>query len=383
MFFGINKIKEKEGYSNSMRRKYWFYLSVISLLTTGCSERNQQPSLEELSLVTAIAFDYVDESSMMITVAMPQPAEEASKPTQTTSVKASLMKEGIIQISNKSDRMVSLSQLRVAFFSEEFARKGKMEEVIEYLYRDTEVRENVHLGIVSGEAGEIITSEYPDKPTTSVYLTKLLEPRLYTSFSPFTDLHIFIYDTKNPVLDTQAPYLEMKEGIPEISKLALFKDHRIVDTISKDDGKIIQVLTGLTKAAPMDFVLKENEEVLLEFIKSQVNIKGNNNLESPKVTISLTLQGSLDEYNGEISLTSNAGLKELERNVEKKLETDIQDLINKFKTLQIDPVGFSEKFRMRYKGKWTRELTMQILEKAEFEVNIDVKIISIGTLEES
>ena len=60
MFFGINKIKEKEGYSNSMRRKYWFYLSLITLLTTGCSERNQQPSLEELSLVTAIAFDYID-----------------------------------------------------------------------------------------------------------------------------------------------------------------------------------------------------------------------------------------------------------------------------------------------------------------------------------
>lgn len=127
----------------------------------------------------------------------------------------------------------------------------------------------------------------------------------------------------------------------------------------------------------------EKEEVLLEFIKSKVKIKGNNNMESPKVVISLTLEGTLNEYKGSKDFASKEQLKKLEKEIEKNLETSIHELITKFKNLQIDPIGFSEKFRMRYRGKWTRDLTMQILERAEFEVNVKVKIINIGTLKEN
>lgn len=242
-----------------MRMQWLFFICVILLVCTGCTIENQQPALEELSLISAIAFDYIDESSMNITAAMPQPAEESSKHTQTFTVQASLIKEAILQIAAQSDGTVSLSQLRVVFFSEEFAEKGKMEEVVKYFYRDTEVRENVHLAIVNGNAGEVITSEYPDKPNTSVYLITLLEPKNFTSFSPFTDLHMFLYEVKNPVLDPQVPYLEMKEGFPEITKLALFSEDRMVDTLSRKDGRIVQSLTGLKKISPMDFILEASK----------------------------------------------------------------------------------------------------------------------------
>lgn len=363
-----------------MRTKGWLLLLVF--ICTGCTEdREAQPSLEELGMVSLIAFDYIDETEMKITIAMPQPSEDAKEHTQTHSVEASLLKEGVVKLSSQSDRMVHLGQLRVALFSEEFAREGMMEKVVEYLYREPEARETVRIGIVKENAEEVLTGKYPDRPNTSMYINNLLKPRLYTTFSPFTDLHKFTADIKNPIIDATVPYIEMKEGIPEITKVALFEEVKMVDTINQADGKLIQSITGLKKVAPMDLELKEKEEeVLIEFINSDVKIRGNNDHQSPRVLIDTVFEGSLSAYRGPRDLSKNKEVDQLEKDVEEKLKQDIQDLLEKFKKLKADPIGLFETFRMKYRGEWTPQLTDELLTKAEFEVKVEVRIMNKGQL---
>lgn len=362
-----------------MRIKGWLF--ICAFICTGCTEDQQaQPSLEELGMVSLIAFDYIDDSVMKVTVAMPQPSEEAKEHTQTHTVEATLLKEAIVQLSSKSDRMVHLGQLRVALFSEEFARKGMMEKVVEYMYREPDARETVRIGIVKENAAEVITSKYPDRPNTSVYINNLLKPRLHTTFSPFTDLHVFTSDIKNPLIDATVPYLEMKDGFPEITKVALFEEAKMVDVFSQEDGKLIQSISGLKKIAPMNIKLKDDEETLIEFIKTNVKIKGNNDHNSPKILVDATLDGALSAYKGPTDLTKNKELKKLEKDVEEKLKQDIEGLLNKFKELKADPIGLFEPFRMKHRGKWTPELTDKLLQKVEFEVKVKVRIMNKGQL---
>ncbi len=362
-----------------MRIKGWLFICIF--ICTGCTEdRDELPPLEELGMVSLIAFDYIDDSSMKITVAMPQPSEEAKEHTQTHTTEASLLKEAVVQLSAKSDRMVNLAQLRVALFSEEFAREGMMEKVVEYLYGEPEARETVRLGVVKENVGEVITSKYPDRPNTSVYINNLLKPRLYTTFSPFTDLHVFTADIKNPLIDATVPYLEMKEGFPEITKVALFEEAEMVDTFSQEEGKLIQSISGSKKIAPMNINLKEDEEALIEFIKINVKIKSNNDHNSPKVEVDVTLNGTLSAYKGPTDLTKNKGMKKLESDVEENLKQDIENLFNKFKELKADPIGLFEPFRMKHRGEWTPELTDKLLEKVEFDVKVKVRIMNKGQL---
>jgi len=357
------------------------FLLVICILCSGCVGRNEaQPSLEELAMVGVISFDYIDDSSMNITVIAPQPSPDAKEHTQSYTVVASMVEEGLVQVSAKSDRMINLSQLRVALFSEEFARKGKMLDVVEYFYREADVRETVRVGIVKGNAGEVLTGEYPDKPNTNVYLNNLLEPTLFTSFSPFTDLHIFMADAKNPILSQTVPYLEIKDELPEITKIALFNGNHMLDTLNQEDGKIIQALSGIKKIAPTVINLSEEEEVVLEFINSKVKYKSNNNLDSPKVSIKLTLDSALGEYRGPNKLATDNDLNKLQKDIEKKMEESIHELIDKLKKYKVDPIGLFEPLRMKYHGKWTEEMTAQLLEKAEFEITVDVDIVNIGSL---
>ena len=47
------------------------------VFTTGCTENGQRTSVEELSLVSSIGFDLVDDKEMRMTVGIPQPAGES------------------------------------------------------------------------------------------------------------------------------------------------------------------------------------------------------------------------------------------------------------------------------------------------------------------
>ena len=364
-----------------MNKTIWCLLVICMLMCSGCAGKNEaQPSLEELAMVGVIAFDYMDESTMHITVIAPQPSPDAKEHTQSYSVDASMVEEGLVQVSAKSDRMINLSQLRVALFSEEFAKKGKLLEVVEYFYREAEVRETVRIGIVKGNAGEVLEGDYPDKPNTNVYINNLMEPTLFTTFSPFTDLHIFMADAKDPVLSPTVPYLEIKDELPEITKIALFNGNHMLDTLNQEDGKIIQALSGIKKIAPSVINLSEEEEIVLKFINSKVKLKSNSNFDSPKISIKLSFESALGEYRGPNKLATDDHLKKLQKDVEKKMEESIYELLGKLKKFKVDPIGLFEPLRMKYHGKWSEDMTSQLLEKAEFDVTVDIEIVNIGSL---
>lgn len=364
-----------------MTKIRWVLIVVCLLVCSGCAAADEtQPSLEELAMIGVISFDYIDDKKLNITVIAPQPSPDSQEHTQAYTIEATLVKEGLVQISAEADRMVNLSQLRVALFSEEFAKKGKMIDIVKFLYRDADVRETVRLGIVKGNAGDVLTAKYPDKPNTNVYLNNLLEPKLFTSFSPFTDLHIFIAQSTDPTISPTVPYLEMTDGKPKIKKIALFDGDHMLKTLEREDGVLIQALAGTDKIAPTNINLSEEEEVVLNFIDTDVKYKSNNNFDAPKIKISLDWQGALAEYKGPNKLASSNDLRKLEKGVEDRLKMKVEDLIAKIKKAKSDPVGLLEPLRMRYKGKWTEKLTNQLLEKAEFDVDVNVEIVNIGTI---
>ncbi|EPD51387.1 Ger(x)C family spore germination protein [Paenisporosarcina sp. FSL H8-0542] len=365
--------------------KNYLMLFVVSLLLllSGCStEQGSQPSLERLGMISVIAFDYIDEDKMKITVIMPQPATEAMKHTQAITVETDMLHKGLVEIASKADKAVTLEQLRVALFSEEFAEKGQMKEMVEFLYKDTEVRSNTFVAVVKDSAEELLRKDYPDKQNTSVYLNNLFQPRQYTYFSPFTTIHDFVYDETNPLLDSIAPYVEYKEGIIHIKGIAVFADGEMVTMFTQQEGKAIQILRGQKKLSVLTTTLDndEKEKVALEFIKSKAKIKTNQNFNSPKVFITMEFEGNLSEYEGGKNLANDHELANLEKEVSKSIEKDVRILLEKCRQLSIEPTGLFETMRMRYKGDWPSDLTQQLMAKAEFEIKAETTILSAGAL---
>jgi len=71
---------------------------VLLVLLAGCSRKELKVPLEDIGMVGTMAFDYMDEDQMKLTVAIPQYAPEAQQNTQIFSVSTDLVSNGIVEI---------------------------------------------------------------------------------------------------------------------------------------------------------------------------------------------------------------------------------------------------------------------------------------------
>ncbi len=363
--------------------KTFILLLMFSLfILSGCTKQGTTPSLEELGMISVLAFDYIDNESMKMTAIMPQPAAESEKHTQLFTVETDLVQKGLVDISSKADKTASLKQLRVILFSEEFAKKGEMKRLVQDLYRNTDVRSNTYLGIVKDSAEEVLSTEYKDKQNLSSYINNVFQPKQYTYFTPFIAVHDFINDQTNPLISAIVPYLELKENLINIEGIAVFNDGKMIHVFTPQEGSIIQILRGQKRLSILAVTLDQNsnEKLTFESIKSKSKITSNRNINAPKIKIEVTFKGKLSEYVGEKDLSDIKEIEKLEKEVSKKMEGEIREFIKMSQELSSDPVGFFESFRMRYKGDWQTDLTRELLAIAEFDVKVETHIWTTGIL---
>lgn len=357
--------------------------ALLFVLLAGCSADIEKPTLEDLGMVGVIGFDYVNERETKITVALPQPYEQAKEKSQVYSTVVRLTEQAPVVLSTASERSISLAQLRVILISEQYAKKTGIHRIIESLYRDPVVGTNVLIAITKGSAESLMKADYPDKPSITVFLNDLLHPRSETAFSPFTTIHSYIFYGTDEISEPIVPYIEKLDSSIKISKVALFKKGKLIGFVSPELAKIIQGLKNQQELPNFMIQLKEEEkasEVVLNFVKSKVNLKSNGNLQNPELWIHLDLKASVLEYTGKEDLETQQGMDALEKAVSEKFRDNCYKLLDRFKKLEIDPLSLGEAFRKKYRGSWSKEKWLEAFPKAEIHVRISTEIVGTGTL---
>ena len=359
-------------------------LLVFTLFLTGCSDKELKVPLEDIGMVSTLSFDYIDEEMMKLTVAIPQFSPEAKENTQLFSVTTDMISKGIVEIEMQSDKKIVLNQLRVVLFNEEFAKHGRMRKVIRHLYRDSSVGNKVLIAIVKENGEEVLKADYPDKPNVNLYINDLLQPSINTAFNPNTNIHDFIYTQTSTVHDSIVPIVDKKNGIIKIEEVAIFKGKEMIESIPHDEALIIQALQGRKNLAPLALDLGDGEEdkLVLDLISNKVKMKSNKNMEAPKLSITLKMEGTLVDYVGYRvgELESMEKLSELEEDIDKHTSKQVEEFLDKLKELEVDPIGLAEEFRKHYHGKWDKEKTIDIISKLQVDVKVETSIISTGNL---
>jgi len=358
-------------------------LLVLTILLTGCSDKELKVPLEDIGMVSTLSFDYIDEETMKLTVAIPQFSPEAKENTQIFSVTTDMISKGIVEIEMQSDKKIVLNQLRVVLFNEEFAKHGRMLKMIRHLYRNSAVGNKVLIAIVKDNGEEILKEDYPDKPNVNMYINDLLLPSINTAFNPNTNIHDFIYSQTSTVHDSVVPIVEKKDGKMKIEEVAVFKGQEMLESIPHDEALIIQALQGRKNLAPLALELGDGDEKLvLDLITNKVKMKSNKSMEEPKLSITLKTEGTLVDYIGYrgAELDSLEKISELEKDIDKHTSKQVEEFIDKLKELEVDPIGLSEEFRRYYHGKWDKKKTNDIISKLQVDVQVETSIISTGNL---
>lgn len=370
-----------------MKRASWFIVTVILLLSLcGCGGELERPALEDMAMIGVMGFDYVDREKINVTVSVPVPSKNKES-TQVYSTIASMTSEAMLNLATKAERTMSLSQLRVILFSEEYARKVGIGKVILDLYRNPIVGENVYIAVVQGKAKDVIKGTYNHRPEINTYLNNLLRPRVETAFSSFATIHDFVFMMTSNTMDPNLPYLIHVNGEIQIFKAALFRVDRMIGRYSQREGKLVQGFLGRERLPRMSFEFqhekkgkKQTEKVVFDFVRAKTKVRSKGSLKKPGIDIDLRVRGMLVGYSGNKDLEKRSQYRTLVQELETRIKKESMDMLVRFQKQGVDPAQLEESIRQKYDGKWTRETGLALYKKAKFNVKVHVDIVGFGTL---
>ncbi|KHF40413.1 Ger(x)C family spore germination protein [Halalkalibacter okhensis] len=369
-----------------MKKATLLFMTIIFVFI-GCADPNlEHPVIEDLGMVGVMGFDYIDQDNIKLSLTLPQPSKDAEEQVQQFTTTVQLPHQAMMDISTLTEKTLTAAQLRVVLFSEEFARKRGAMKVLENLYRDPQVGSNIFIAVVKGNVEDILSATYKDKPEINNYINELLTPRTMTAFSPFSTIHNFINRNTDEVSDPSVPYLERVNGDSlKITKVAIFKNDQMVDTLEPEEAKLVEAMKGKKDLPPLSITIPSadgtgEEQFIMKFTTSDVNVKVNGNLEKPKIFVHLYARGSVVDYDGTRHLSSRKNRFEVEEDASKHLEQKVLRALAFFQENEVDPIGFGDYFRLYNARGWSKEKWIEAFSRAEITTHVEVRIVSTGTL---
>ena len=197
--------------------------------------------------------------------------------------------------------------------------------------------------------------------------------------------------------DNVLPIFEIKEKVPTLSSLALFKGDQMVGELTIPEATLINLMDGTVKQQDLGFSLplepfkghlekrenrKDEEMVNMSFMiqkgKSKTKLKDADNLTFQTDT---TMKLRLLEQSAGIVFKDEQVLQTLEKEVKKDMEDRFNKLLAKLQKFESDPFGYGRYYHSSEKGKdLTTEEWREKYPTITVQFNVDVEIIRHGTI---
>jgi spore germination protein len=338
-------------------------------------------------MIRAAAVDLENDNRVKITAnfpTFPENGEENTLAEGLLSASAETLKGARILLNNRAQKPLVFGQLRLMLFSEELAKQG-LEPYVDSLYRDPAVGNRIYLAIAEGDdAASFLEADQESGELSGGYLPDLIEHNMDTSILPSINMHQFLFSLYNDGRDPHLPVLKQGENGDFVWGTALFQGEKLHSMLDHDDSFILKIMKETARLATKQFeVMNEGTSnfVVIENISSKAVRKLDKSGVNPVFTIHITINGAIEDYNGEENLDDESIIKGIELSVESQISNQAEDLLKQFQKDSIDPVGFGEKYRSTTRNWDSDEWKNEIYPNAQFEVRTDLKIIQSGAIE--
>ncbi|KGP70848.1 Ger(x)C family spore germination protein [Pontibacillus yanchengensis] len=387
--------------------KYVVIGCLISLLLTGCWSKKE---LDQIALVTGIGIDKKgDEYNYTVQIINPGEVTAKQMTTRTavstyTSTGRSIF-EAIREMTKITPRMGYYSHTRKVVFGEELAKEG-IGKALDLLARDHEFRTDFHIAVAKDiEAADILKVLTP--------LEKVPANKMYTSMQISEDnwaptktvkiqelINSIISKGKEPVLT--GVYLTSTADIGShvqnveqvaspanviIDNIGVFKGDKLIGWLNTPQSKGFNYITNNVSGTAEYMPCGEDGNVTVEVINSESKIKATVNNNQPHITINVKVKGDIDDVQcKELDLSKEKSLNTVERKLEKRLNSAMEEAINITQTeFNSDIFGFGEYVHRADKTYWksVKDNWDAEYKNLTFQVNTNVNIVRTGTITDS
>lgn len=313
-------------------KKIWILLIIIPLIT-GCSSYTE---LNDLGIVSLLGIDYQNNKyQVYVTIIEGKQDDGALEKEQTFfHSEANNLEEAFQKITLQSDKKLYLSHVDSLLITKDLINY-KLKDTLSNFLNNNESRNNFNIVLVK----ENISLFFKQK-ITAEQINKLIEINHHQSgIITEIDFESFL---KNLLIDTNSmiPTISYYDDHLEIEGFTLIKDFKVLETLTKEESFIINLLSNkVTHAIWKDATIYESESI----------IKTNKN----KITISIHIT------------TDQPTL------IKKELKEKSKSLLLYYQNKNYDLLKLQNKIKQNDYSYFKK--TNNLLEKIEFNIKIKTK----------
>lgn len=364
-----------------MLKRIGLSFSLAAIVLSGCSQ--DQHTLERIGYIQSAAFDQAPNENIKVTITIPlvtQYTKESQNTDELLSTVAHSSKEARKKLNLQTSRLLVSGQIRSLLFGDKLAQLG-LNRYMDTFMRDPSISKRTTIVVVEGDAGELISREYPRHSKTSNYINMLLQKEFSNQVSPRILLHEFIRDLFDDGQDPIATMLREEKNGVRTSGIALFRKDRYITKLPSEDVFVFSLLyQSISKG---DFSIEtENPDlksISFNVIKSKRNIKVSRSEDGEfQVDFYIKTRINILEYLGNLRLSTSDRAK-AEQLLNEHTTREAERIIRYMQKNRADSLGIGKYVRnkMSYK-EWKKTDWHDLYSKIPIKVHSSYVIKNYG-----
>ncbi|MFD2333553.1 Ger(x)C family spore germination protein [Cohnella sp. GCM10020058] len=388
----------------------WVPLLLLSVLLSGCWSSKE---IEKLAVYTGLALDvgmpapvekefeekganYTERNKVMATVqivpvkamgSQDEKQKAAQRPYQNVSGSGDSILEIFRQFSIRLDRPIIGHHLKVIVVSSDLLRRQTMEQLMDFVLRDNDIRPSTMVFISQGKAVDTLSSSQPNE-VPSLHIKDMHYNQARTSkvlkTVTLSKVDSLTYAKRSFVLQN----IVAGGSEIEFSGAGIIKGSsgHWIGNLSQEDTECLAWLnksgaSGVIKA------YDEKDEPLtyeIESVKSKMNTIVREDQINFKV--SLSFKGRISETWGNHNApTTNAHAEKLASIVEERLSSMMKTLMRKLQSeYKIDVAGFGQRLAIEHPSVWKKVKNQwdDTFSRSDIDIKYDVEVTNFGSFSE-
>ncbi|MER1988885.1 MAG: Ger(x)C family spore germination protein [Solibacillus isronensis] len=364
-------------------------LFACIILLVGCAE---QKILERISLTTLVGFDLADEDKLAATAVIRQINPDLESKIELQTATALTSRGARSKIDLKTSKTIGSGQLRVVLYGEELAKAG-LNENIHILKMNSEISNATYMASVEGDLNELLEYKYENITDLGQHIYQLIKYNVNKQYIISSTLHEINRDKLSFIGSYSMPVLEREENNIKISGIAFFNEGKIVGKLPAEEAIYILMVKGKTHNGTLEleipvtilekssFDSSEGLPIAIDSINSKRKIKLVDP-EVPEFNLTIKIECRLLEVDSDVSMDNPSIIHKLEKEINKKIESEINRIIDYSHEIETDIFQFGEYYKAQNrnadidKKKWD-----EMFSEMKVNVTVNTTIVRDGVFQ--
>lgn len=370
------------------------FVVLIILSTTGCWNKLELP--ERVFIMSLGIDEGVGKSgNIQLTAQLYKPNPGLKQNTQDKSFvniqsESDSMFETVRDLTLHMGRKVHWSHMRIIVIGEEFAKKRGLEEILDFFFRNQELRLTTYVHIAKGKASQYMVTKPLIENTLGQQLLTIQEVAYkYSGKTANVTLLDLGFQLKGQVNDAMIPYLYRSKKITyttPVAGAALLKNGKMIGKLSSQDMESVLMLRDEYERGVIEVPClnqpagKPKMKETIQVISSSTQLSPEIKNKSVKVKASIAIEGTVTELKCSKITTSEEEAEFLTR-VKNIIEKDMLRSYEELKRKKIDVINLGNLIYSRHPGLWKsmKEDWHEIFANSQLQIETKIKIINTGT----